>query len=126
MNNFYNSPITGIGFGTAYDDKFVQGATWYTAPTEKGFLPSAVLEETGLIGGLFFTGFLVSFFVYLIRDRNVPGFGMMVTFLVSNLGEMTFFSFGGAGGLCWFFVAAGLALSDRCLTAQPGGAPRPF
>ena len=33
-----------------------------------------------------------------------------------------FFSFGGAGGMCWFVVAAGLVLSDRCLTSQgPGG-----
>ena len=120
--NYLTSPLTGIGFGTAYDPQFVAGATWYTAPTEKGFLPTAVLEETGLSGSAFFWGFIICFLIYLIRERNISGFGIFIAMLAANLGEMLFFSFGGAGGMCWFVVAAGLVLSDRCLTTQgPGG-----
>ena len=120
--NYLTSPLTGIGFGTSYDSQFVAGATWYTAPTEKGFLPIAVLEETGLSGSLFFWAFIIFFLIYLIRERNISGFGIFIAMLVANLGEMMFFSFGGAGGMCWFVVAAGLVLSDRCLTSQgPGG-----
>ena len=120
--NYLVSPLTGIGFGTSYDPLFIAGATWYTAPTEKGFLPMAVLEETGLSGSLFFWAFIIFFLIYLIRDRNISGFGIFITMLVANMGEMLFFSFGGAGGMCWFVVAAGLVLSDRCLTTQRPGA----
>ena len=122
--NYLTSPLTGIGFGTAYDAKFVEKATWYTAPTEKGFLPIAVLEETGLSGSAFFWAFVICFLIYLIRERNISGFGLFVTLLTANLGEMLFFSFGGAGGMCWFVVAAGLVLSDRCLTTQGPEQPR--
>ena len=108
--NYLTSPLTGIGFGTAYDPKFVAAATWYTAPTEKGFLPIAVLEETGLSGSAFFWGFIICFLIYLIRERNISGFGIFIAMLAANLGEMCFFSFGGAGGMCWFLVAAGLVL----------------
>jgi hypothetical protein len=120
--NFKTSPLTGIGFGTSYDPGFAAKATWYTAPIEKGVLPLAVLEETGLSGSLFFWAFIIFFLIYLIRERNISGFGIFIAMLVANLGEMMFFSFGGAGGMCWFVVAAGLVLSDRCLTSQgPGG-----
>ena len=119
--NYLTSPLTGIGFGTAYDPKFVENATWYTAPTEKGFLPIAVLEETGLSGSAFFWAFIICFLIYLIRERNISGFGLFIALLAANLGEMLFFSFGGAGGMCWFVVAAGLVLSDRCLTTQGPG-----
>jgi len=108
--NYLTSPLTGIGFGTAYDPKFVEAATWYTAPTEKGFLPIAVLEETGLSGSALFWGFIICFLIYLIRERNISGFGIFIALLAANLGEMCFFSFGGAGGMCWFLVAAGLVL----------------
>ena len=120
--NFKTSPLTGIGFGTSYDPGFAAKATWYTAPIEKGVLPLAVLEETGLSGSLFYWAFIIFFLIYLIRERNISGFGIFIAMLVANLGEMMFFSFGGAGGMCWFVVAAGLVLSDRCLTSQgPGG-----
>jgi len=124
MANAKTSLLTGIGFGTSYDPKFVQAATWYSAPTEKGFIPLAVLEETGVSGSLFFWSFIALFVIYLIRESNISGFGIFVTFMSANLGEMVFFSFGGAGGMCWFVVAAGLVLSDRCLTTQGTGGPR--
>ncbi len=117
---FRGSPMTGIGFGTSLAPYFIANATWYTAPTEKGFLPTALLEETGLIGSSLFWVFIALFLIYLLRTRNVSGFGMFVAFLILNLGEMTFFSFGGAGGMCWMLVGAGLALGPRCLTTQGG------
>ena len=122
--NYLSSPFTGIGFGTSYDPEFAATATWYSAPAEKGFLPLAVLEETGLSGAAFFWGFIVFFVIHMIRERNISGFGIFITMMAANLGEMMFFSFGGAGGMCWFVVAAGLVLSDRCLTTQALGAGR--
>jgi len=73
-------------------------------------LPIAVLEETGLSGSAFFWGFIICFLIYLIRERNISGFGIFIALLAANMGEMCFFSFGGAGGMCWFLVAAGLVL----------------
>lgn len=113
---FKQAPITGIGFGTSVDPSFAANASLFSAPTEKGFLPTAILEETGVIGTIFFVIFIVSFLTYLYRDRNISGFAIFFTLLVLNLGEMVFFSFGGAGGFCWMMVGAGLALGPRCLT----------
>ncbi|MEM7789906.1 MAG: hypothetical protein AAF546_00770 [Verrucomicrobiota bacterium] len=118
MKNFSARPLTGISFGTATDPFFIANATWYTAPTEKGNLFFGMLEEVGLIGSAFFWAFILSFLYYLIKDLNISGFGLFATFLMVNMGEMMFFSFGAHGALGWVMVGAGLALGDRCLTRQ--------
>ncbi len=110
---FLEHPLTGINFGTSYDPSFSQNATLLTAPTEKGFIPTAVLEEVGLIGAGFFLLFLCSMFVKLYRDENILGIAVFGGFLIQNLGEMMFFSFGGAGLFSWSIVGAGIAVGYR-------------
>lgn len=125
LHNFQRSPLTGIGFGTALTAEFAESATLVSAPTEKGFIPTAILEETGLIGTLFFLIFLGCIFAYFIRDKNMPGQGMFITLLATNLGEMTFFSLGGTGSFLWLLVAGGILLGDRCVIVQQPNRPKP-
>lgn len=111
-----SQPLTGIGFGTSSDPGFAVRAGLFSAPTEKGFLPLAIVEETGLIGTAFFLVFLGLFYAHLIEQRNMPGLAGLTGLLGVNLGEMNFFSFGGQGSLMWLFVGAGMALGSKCIS----------
>lgn len=125
--NFLDSPIYGIGFQVSTSRYFIEHATLFTAPVEKGFLPTAVLEEVGLVGATFFVVFLLSIFVHLIRDRNIPGLTMFAAFLACNLGEVTIFGLAGPGMYEWMLVAGGIVLGDRCTVPQlqqAAGVPR--
>ena len=113
MNVFWQTPFTGISFGTSWDPSFLAKATLFTAPTEKGFLPSALLEEVGVFGGLCFVIFLIAFFSHYWKARNIIALGMMICLLLLNLGEMMFFAMGGMGLYCWSMVGAGIALGDK-------------
>ena len=110
---FVQRPWTGIGFGTSIDPQFVANATLFSAPTEKGFLPTALLEEVGIIGALLFAVFLIAFFVHYWKIRNIIALGMMACLLLLNLGEMMFFALGGMGLYSWSLIGAGIALGDR-------------
>ena len=110
---FVQRPWTGIGFGTSVDPLFVANATLFSAPTEKGFLPTALLEEVGIIGALSFAVFLIAFFVHYWKIRNIIALGMMACLLLLNLGEMMFFALGGMGLYSWSLIGAGIALGDR-------------
>lgn len=114
--NFLENPYFGIGFGVAKTETFRQNATYLTAPAEKGFLPTAILEEGGVIGTSMFVLFVILFARDLLKDRNVPALVMSGTFLATNLGEMTIFSPGGAGGFGWIMIVAATLMGDRCWT----------
>lgn len=109
---FLDQPLMGIGFGTSVDPYFIANATLFAAPTEKCFLPTALLEEVGILGALCFTIFLVAYFVHYWKNANINALGMMVALLLLNLGEMMFFSMGAMGLYCWSLVGAGIALGD--------------
>ena len=113
--SFLQQPFMGVGFGTSLDPRFAATATLFTAPTEKGFLPTALLEEVGIFGTLCFVVFLIAFFVHYWKARNIIALGMMACLLLLNLGEMMFFSLGGMGLYCWSLIGAGIALGDRCV-----------
>jgi O-antigen ligase len=123
--NFQESPVVGIGFGVSTDPYFIANASLLYAPVEKGFLPVAVLEEVGILGTVTFVGFLLAMFATLVRDGNIPGFAMFFSFLMTNLGEASFFALGGHASFMWLFVLGGIMLGDRCATrVQWGGLRR--
>jgi hypothetical protein len=127
-DNFQANPLFGIGFGVAKTEAFARMATLFTAPAEKGFLPTAILEEGGILGTGTFVVFLVTFLGSLYRERNVAGIVTMIAFLATNLGEVTIFSPGGAGSFGWVTVGAGMILGDHCWRGpqQAVGARRGF
>ena len=110
---FLEHPVTGINFGTSLDPYFVANASLLSAPTEKGFLPTAILEETGIVGASFFLLFLILTFRRFYQDENIIAIAVLGGFLIQNLGEMMFFSLGGAGLYCWSIVGAGIAIGYR-------------
>lgn len=110
MENFYANPVTGIGFGVPSEPsklKVKSGPMGIPtgASVEKGFMPSAVLEETGLAGA-----FLVMFIIIVLFKPVLTHGGMMALWLMSvcfsvNLGEMIFFAIGGgAGTFLWLML----------------------
>lgn len=123
-NTFLERPLTGIGFEVSLDPYFVQNATLFSAPIEKGFLPTAILEEVGILGTVPFVVFLLTLVHSLWRRRSAAGLTMLLTYLVSNLGEVTVFAFGGPGLFGWLLVAAGFLLGDHCLVTR-GPPPHP-
>jgi O-antigen ligase len=126
-HNFLESPLIGIGFEVAKTEYFQKNATLFYAPIEKGFLPVAVLEETGIIGTFFFVVFLMAYLLSLARERNVPGITLFLTFLAVNCGEAMFFGVAGHGGFGWLWFMGGMLLGDACVERirPPVRLPRP-
>lgn len=112
--NFLENPVFGIGFQVATTEAFVRTATLFTAPAEKGFLPTAVLEEGGVFGASFFVIFLGTLVTSLIRERNVPGLAVFAAMLAANLTEVSLFAPGGMGLFGWTMVGAAIMLGDHC------------
>ena len=109
MNNFYEYPIAGIGFGVATDyqnfGKRAQGALPTSASVEKGFLPSAVLEEQGLIGAAFLLIIIVHVTTTLIRKRSFMLLWLFFSTLFINIGEAALYSMGPLGLFMWIMIA---------------------
>lgn len=112
--NFQEHPLTGIGFQVGTHETFIKNATWFTAPAEKGFLPTAVLEEGGVIGATAFVLFLLALVGEFYAHRNVPAIAMLIAYLTSNMAEVTMFSPGGSGAFGWTMIAAAMILGDHC------------
>ena len=106
---FLKSPIFGEGFGVEKTAKFVQSATMFTAPSEKCFLPTAVLHELGVIGAIAFLYFIISATFWAVKKNHINFVFLLYGFILINFGEYIFFSIGGAGCLGWLVVSSSLA-----------------
>lgn len=116
MRNFKNKPLTGNGFqvSEAMTHKKRSGFMDYmSAPIEKGVWPTAVLEEGGVPGLIFFGGFLLVCFCLLVKRHAYIGAGALWVFAVVNLGEFSFFSMSYTGGFQWAFVFAAVILDGQ-------------
>ncbi|HEX7069345.1 MAG TPA: hypothetical protein VF190_01005 [Rhodothermales bacterium] len=117
MYNFRRSPIIGIGFGVPSDDwdwrtgRLQRGFLGLptSASVEKGFLPTAVLEEVGIVGTSIFVVLLLALFWPMIKLGSPLMLWMSLSALLTNLGEATFFSLGGIG--FFFFLVFGFCYS---------------
>ena len=98
MKNFSSSPWVGIGFGVAKSETHAQELEKssvgipVSASTEKSNMLIAVLEETGIIGFVFFAIFLV----VLLSNKVLESY-LWLPFMLSNISEVTFFSYGSFG-----------------------------
>jgi len=112
MRNFRDHPLTGIGFGAPSDPvRFARQLERgpygipLSASVEKGFMPTAVLEETGIIGAILILLLLLFMFAPTVLHPDPTLFWVMATCLFLNFGEMVFFSVGGMGFFLWFVMA---------------------
>jgi hypothetical protein len=114
--HFLDKPVTGNGFGVYADGKFPSGVVEFmgipiSAPVEKGFVPTAVLEETGLFGGLLFVTMLFVLGRIIWRTQDYRGLAMFAACLAVNLGEAVILAPGGVGLLIWLFIGRALGMS---------------
>ena len=109
--NFLSSPLVGYGFGiyrfarpnsTQVIDPYF--GIPLSAPTEKGFLPTAILEETGILGTLCFIPLLGSLIWHVSRKSSIATTWMFFASILTNVGEMVFFSIGGLGLYIWLLM----------------------
>jgi len=112
--NFQEHPLTGIGFGVASDkqDFIIKEAKFIniplSAPTEKGFLFSALLEEVGIIGTFLFLLFFFKLIKPILKYGDLPSMWLFACAFFITCSEMVFFSLGGLGMHVW--LCFGLAL----------------
>ncbi len=113
MYYFRQSPLIGNGFQVMWQ---MQHRKTYTlksilsAPIEKGFIPSMLLEEGGIIGTGLFLVFVMSFISACRKYRYYCFLACFLTFLLTNFGEATFFSMSGMGGFGWSISFAAFML----------------
>lgn len=111
---FLTSPVYGIGFQVQKSLYFQQNASLFTAPAEKGFLLTAVLEEGGVLGATTFVIFLFTFARSLIRSKNIPAMAVSASVLVSTIPEVAIFAMGGAATYMWSIMGAAMIMGDHC------------
>jgi hypothetical protein len=109
-------PVLGIGFGVTLDESFtpIYDPTTglpISASVEKGFLPTAILQETGIFGTIFFIIFLVSLSRQAFSNTQIILLWVFLTCLIVNIGEMILFSPNGFGLYIWLLM--GWATSSR-------------
>ena len=118
MRDFKRNPMIGMGFQVAeYTRRRTRGRGFViSASIEKGVLPVMVLGETGILGTFFFFLFLGSFYFTCSRRKYYITITLFSVFLVTNMGEASFFSPGGGGGFGWMMcVVGGFALDTILL-----------
>ena len=108
--NFQRRPWFGNGFGVPSRSGLtrvvrdpVTGIALSSA-TEKGFLPTAVLEETGVVGAGLLVIALAALYGWIMKASLFPRAWLAVTALLVNFGESVFFSFGGVGMFLWLMI----------------------
>lgn len=130
--NFLAQPVTGNGFGV-YAGRATNAETFLglpiTAPVEKGFLPTAVLEEVGIVGGMAFLLLIFAMVRTVFRTGDQPWTAVLFTCIFVNLGEAVFFSVGGIGLVFWVWMALAMRgegpLSARDTSLATGAERRP-
>lgn len=121
LEEFRMNPLFGMGFQVNFETEILYGGKGFvlSAPVEKGLLPTTILGESGIVGSIAFLIFLISFYSICARKRLHITIAMFTTFLATNIGESTFFSPGGIGGILWVFsVVGGFALDTMLLREQ--------
>jgi hypothetical protein len=102
MRNIEQYPVWGIGFGALEGEDYFGLARDpvfnlpVMATVEKGVLPIAIVEETGIIGALFTYPWILLLIVHAVRGGLVTG-TICLAVLVTNVAEASLFSPGGQG-----------------------------
>ncbi len=112
LENIRDSPIIGVGFGMSSKKReSAAEVEKYTglplsAPAETGFLPTAVLSQTGLVGFVVLFAILWMLFWPILKMGSSGAIALAVAALMVNMGEMVFFSIGGLGLQIWLLFGA--------------------
>lgn len=123
---FLQKPIFGNGFGVYPDGRFPAGVESFdgipiSAPVEKGFLPTAILEEGGAVGAALLALVIALLCRRAWRNADLRWRAMFVACLAINFGECVFMSPGGIGMFDWLLLS--LAMFSYRAEAVPRPAP---
>jgi hypothetical protein len=133
--NFLKKPLSGNGFGVYPDGFFPSGVVRIggfpiSAPVEKGFLPTAVLEETGLFGGVALAYLLLSLAIPALKSPSLPLVAAFFACLIVNIGEENLLAPAGLGLYLWIFMGLaarkGRVLHPLRVSADSSAAERPI
>jgi hypothetical protein len=127
--NFLDAPITGHGFGVYPDGRFPAGISRVfgipiSAPVEKGFVPSAVLEESGVLGGLAFAWMIGSLAAAVWRGQDPLRMALFASALGVNAGEAVLLAPAGIGLHIWMVIAVACSLDGIRISRKVSAAPR--
>lgn len=126
-NNFTDHPLTGIGFGVPSEPYFASATSTQVSglpvsvPVEKVFLPTAILEETGVIGSACFFTFLMVLCAPILRYGWFSTVVLFLTAVFVNFGEMVILSAGG-GVYIWLCIGLATILAPRDYRSTESGA----
>ena len=102
LSGFKEFPLTGIGLGVGIDSESAQNIMGIPVsfPIEKGFMPTALLEEFGILGTLT----TIIFLIILLKSISASFELLFWSTLLINFGEYIFFSMGGLGLIQWILI----------------------
>lgn len=118
--DFHKNPLLGMGFQVMelHRERY-RGQTFVlSAPIEKGLLPLMILGETGIVGLIVFCAFVISFLGGCRRRKLHVTAAMFIVLCATNIGEATFFSPGGSGGVLWMMSVVGGYVIDMKVRRQ--------
>lgn len=112
LHNFADAPFTGHGFGV-YRNGVMGGEANIvrvfglpiSAPAEKGFAFTAVLEEVGIIGASIFYILIFVLATKAARSPRPEVLAMLLGAILINFGEAVIFSPGGIGLFMWMIIS---------------------
>ena len=110
LADFRRNRLLGSGFQVAFYTRsmYAHGqATLFKASVEKGLLPLMILGETGLLGIVAFSFFLLTFYFSCRQRRYTATATLFTIYLATNLAEATFFAPSGGGGSLWILLIVG-------------------
>jgi hypothetical protein len=112
-HDFLQKPLLGNGFGVYPDGQFPVGVTYFdgipiSAPIEKGFLPTAILQEGGALGAGLLTLVIALLSRRAWRNTDLRWRAMFVACLAINAGECVFMSPGGIGMFDWLLLSVAI------------------
>jgi hypothetical protein len=129
--NFVDRPWIGHGFGVFAEGPPASSVVEIlgipiSAPVEKGFVFTAVLEETGLAGGFCFVLMLVVFGRAAWKNQDLRWVAMFTTCIAVNIGESILLAPGGVGLFDWLLIGLAIAsgrstgIASEPAIAEPG------
>lgn len=110
--NFQSSPAVGIGFGmpSVIEDSELTREPVFNLPiaanVEKGVWVTAALEELGIIGFSLLSLMFLALATYSAIWRRPLALALLLTLLITALGENTLFSIGAMGLVQWLMFFA--------------------
>ncbi len=121
LDNFKKKPLIGNGFqvsDTMIELRNAPITSLLSAPIEKGVWVTAILEEGGLIGFMLFIAFLLIVLFKMVKYKAYIAASTFFVFILSNMGEFSFFSMSYLGGFMWMLVFAAVMLDSARAKAE--------